>query len=248
MKIQYLSDLHYEFEFLNPKIAKEVDVVVVAGDIMVSDAINEAMSITKILKKTDKPVIFVAGNHEFYGPEPMECVISKIKELEQQYPNFHFLNDEFIDIGEFRFIGSTLWSNLDIVNKIHKMLITSCISDFKHIYMKNSAYINSDYMTELNSKAKMFIKESINTDKRCIVVTHFCPHESCIDKEFKGDLLNQYFACDCEDLMISPVEAWIHGHTHRSVNTFVNDVKVVCNPRGYYNENNKFNAVAVIDL
>lgn len=67
-----------------------------------------------------KPVIFITGNHEYYHESIVEVdeYFSKLKERKlsngfQQYENFYFLNNDFVDINGVRIFGSTLWTNLN---------------------------------------------------------------------------------------------------------------------------------------
>lgn len=61
MKLQILSDLHLEKEDFNiPET--DADIIVLAGDIHERD-----QAIPWLKKQTGKPVVYVAGNHEFYG-------------------------------------------------------------------------------------------------------------------------------------------------------------------------------------
>ena len=61
MKLQILSDLHLEYEnFTIPET--DADVIVLAGDIH-----ERTNAVDWIKSQTDKPVIYVAGNHEYYG-------------------------------------------------------------------------------------------------------------------------------------------------------------------------------------
>lgn len=64
MKIQLLSDLHIEFgHYAYPETGTDTDVVVLAGDIHTKDCgVKWALDEIK-----DRPVIYVLGNHEFYG-------------------------------------------------------------------------------------------------------------------------------------------------------------------------------------
>ena len=60
MKIQFFSDIHLEFgEFDIP--ATDADVIVAAGDIGVG------LQGIEWLKRFNRPTIYVAGNHEYYG-------------------------------------------------------------------------------------------------------------------------------------------------------------------------------------
>ena len=61
MKLQILSDIHLEFgPFKIPKT--DADVIILAGDIHIGTA-----AVDWIKSQTKKPVLYVAGNHEYYG-------------------------------------------------------------------------------------------------------------------------------------------------------------------------------------
>ena len=62
MKIHILSDLHTEFSDFDPP-ETDADVVVLAGDIGVGPSGIEWAADHWL----DRPVIYVAGNHEYYG-------------------------------------------------------------------------------------------------------------------------------------------------------------------------------------
>jgi len=77
MKIHVLSDIHLEFGKWPDAIdinAIDADVTVLAGDIGVGlEGIQWALSI-------ERPVIYVFGNHEFYGQRPMHDLWRKARE------------------------------------------------------------------------------------------------------------------------------------------------------------------------
>jgi hypothetical protein len=41
---------------------------------------------------------------------------------------------------------------------------------------------------------------------------------------------------------------WVHGHTHDSYDYWVGSTRVVCNPRGYDDENIAFDPVLVVRM
>lgn len=70
MKIQLYSDLHIEFigHYTIPKL--DSDLIVLAGDIDVGmNGIEWAEELTKI---HNKPVVYLAGNHEYYKHDYFE--------------------------------------------------------------------------------------------------------------------------------------------------------------------------------
>ena len=91
MKIHILSDLHLEFAAFNPE-PTDADVVVLAGDIDVrSSGVGWARDTFP-----DQEIIYVAGNHEFYGSQRLE-LISKLQEQCALY-EVHFLDDRAIQL------------------------------------------------------------------------------------------------------------------------------------------------------
>ena len=64
MKLHVLSDLHLEFADFTPA-SNTADVIVLAGDIGL-----RAEGVTWARKSfPDQEIIYVAGNHEFYGSQ-----------------------------------------------------------------------------------------------------------------------------------------------------------------------------------
>ena len=66
-----------------------------------------------------------------------------------------------------------------------------------------------------------------------MVITHHLPHAMSVHAKYAGDPLNPAFASDLSALVRQPVQLWIHGHTHESMDYQIDGTRVVCNPRGY---------------
>ena len=105
MKLWVISDLHCErrSDFDPPR--PDFDVLVCAGD--VHDDILASLGIVRALAG-DKPAIFVAGNHEFFGDIGVYDTIHRGRGYAQQC-HVHFLECADVDIGGVRFAGATLW-------------------------------------------------------------------------------------------------------------------------------------------
>jgi predicted phosphodiesterase len=81
----FCNDLHVEFEDFEPP-ATAADVVILAGDIGVG---LEGLQWAKA-RYPDRPVIYVAGNHEFYHHD-----IGLAEALKGEAPEYiHLLNDD----------------------------------------------------------------------------------------------------------------------------------------------------------
>lgn len=60
-------------------------------------------------KSKNIPVIYILGNHEYYkGSYPK--TLNKIKSAAEN-TNIRVLEDSFLDIGDIRFHGCTLWTD-----------------------------------------------------------------------------------------------------------------------------------------
>lgn len=102
MKLHVLSDLHTEFaNFCPPKT--DADIVVLAGDIGVGSGGLEWAA----RRFPKAPVVYVPGNHEFYGHD-----IDLTDELKSSAPgNIHILNNDSLELDGVRFLGCTLWTD-----------------------------------------------------------------------------------------------------------------------------------------
>src|SRR3974390_3370887 len=100
MRLHILSDLHLEFEpFTAPAV--EADAVILAGDV------STGRNGLKWASKTflDRPVIYVLGNHEFYG-QKLQKLTAELKEMARD-TNVRLLENESCTIGEIAFFGGT---------------------------------------------------------------------------------------------------------------------------------------------
>ena len=111
MKILHLSDLHLEFGSMDvPKT--DADIAVLSGDIHAgSRGIDWA-------SQFDIPVIYILGNHEFYGFTQFDELIQECRDKAKRYPNIHFLENESVLIDGVRFHGATFWTDFKLENNL----------------------------------------------------------------------------------------------------------------------------------
>jgi predicted phosphodiesterase len=231
MKLQILSDLHLGVAGMEPQHT-DADVIVLAGDITRPPAACEWA------QRLEKPVVYVAGNHEFYGGELRRT----LDELRSRCAgsNVHFLEQDALAIDGVRFLGTTLWSDLLLYGDgdVRAQAITEAlrfVGDFKRIAV-GARLFTPDDCAQLYSEASAWLEGKLNEPfaGTTVVVTHFAPSPKSIHARFEGSLLNPCFISDTERLMGSErVALWIHGHTHNSFDYKVRGTRVICNPRGY---------------
>ncbi|UCB60802.1 MAG: metallophosphoesterase family protein [Candidatus Bathyarchaeota archaeon] len=248
MRIQVLSDLHTEFSPYRIKPVESSDVLLLAGDVAVAKTLSRLETYVSLIAKD---VVFVAGNHDYYYGT-FDEVNERLEEMDARLPNFHFLNNRAVIIGDTKFIGSTLWSDFDLASNPRRFaqLVETMVSDFFVIDKSSHSKFSPRDCIRLNQASRTYLKEEVNAafGGKKVVITHFLPSPKSIHSRFAGDVLNPYFCCNCEDLMDGGISLWIHGHTHESIDYTHQKVQVIANPRGYFGENNKFNGKLVMKI
>jgi Icc-related predicted phosphoesterase len=111
MKLLILSDLHAEFETFQVPKGIEYDVAILAGDI-VAPGRAAARWLRSPARFGDKPVIQIAGNHEYYG----SVLDRELVEMRHQAREHDV---QFLECGEtviagVRFLGCTLWTDFGL--------------------------------------------------------------------------------------------------------------------------------------
>lgn len=233
MKLHILSDLHTEFhEFSPPEI--DADVVVLAGDIGVGlDGIAWAAR-----EFPELPVVYVPGNHEFYGYD-----IGFVDQLKATaHPSVHVLDNNTLDIDGVRFLGCTLWTDFKLNGEgeawFAQQRAKRLIEDFDLIKTAKRRFRPEDSV-ELHETSRTWLADELKRefDGPTVVVTHHLPASMSVDRRYAGDPLNPAFASSLEDLIEQyQPDLWIHGHTHVACDYELFGTRIVCNPRGYPSE------------
>jgi len=241
VKLLVLSDLHLEcaaFE-LDPEAVAAADVVVLAGDIHPGD--NGIIWARKTFG--DKPVVYVAGNHEYYG-EDFDLGIDAMRKSAKAH-DIHFLENDSIDISGVRFLGCTLWTDFEFFGKdqASKMMEHAQNNnlDYKAIYGIRNGFgkkLTAEMTMERHVASRTWLESGMASadPSKTVVVTHHLPHRNSTPPKYAADWMTGAYGSQLpEDLMLN-AGLWIHGHTHSSANYRIDGakryVRVVCNPRG----------------
>ena len=233
MKALVLSDLHIEFEEYQIDLAS-VDVVILAGDIHVKDhgvrwAINNIQSI---------PVIYILGNHEFYGKAYPKLIDSLKEQVNKS--NVHILEKDTLTIDGINFLGCTLWTDFELFGdpRIAGFECQQVMTDFKKIrlspkYSIDLVSIHRQSISWLSNELEQLANETN------IVITHHAPSKKSLPLEYKENIISSAYASNLDKVIqkYNP-KYWIHVHLQNSSNYFIGETKVICNPRGYHNERN----------
>jgi len=230
MRIQYFSDIHLEFgEFELP--ATNADVIVAAGDIGVgTDGVNW-------LKNAGKPVIYIAGNHEFYLGEYFAT--QKALAVAAAGSHVHFLEHSEVEVGNVRFLGATLWTDFDSGNPSLMQEAQHGMNDYVQIQFEGGE-LRPRHTLAFNSETRRWLSACLAKpfEGKTVVVTHHAPSFNSWQTE-RDSFYKHAYCNDLSELMEdSDIDLWIHGHIHYVSNYVHKSVRVVCNPRGYHGYQN----------
>jgi len=244
LRIGIYSDLHLEhLPFAPPDTG--ADVVVLAGDID-----NGAAGIEWAKRAFRAPVIYLAGNHEYYEGE-FGSVQRAMRKAVRRSP-VELLDCSEIVIDGVRFLGCTLWTDYSLVAEAERFPV-----------IEAARKLNPDYLLIRNGKRLFTPEDAIALcmqhrawleaklagpfSGKTVVVTHFAPHPLSIAPAYVGHPANPGFVLDLEGLM-GRAALWIHGHTHTFFDYTVSGTRIVCNPRGYPDEPTGFLPDLTIEL
>ena len=209
-------------------------------------------------------VIMVSGNHEHYHGDFAES-IKIIKAAFKDLTNFHFLDKESIIIDDVLFYGGTLWTDFNGEDPETIEDIRHMMNDFRIIGNSNKTIRFTAHMPDPNNPGKTikvpkertgaFLPEdaledhkaflqglnevlNLHADKKTVVVGHHAPSRNSTHPRYRNErVMNGAYSSYLDYIMMNnrQIKLWTHGHTHDDYDYMIQTCRVVCNPRGYIN-------------
>jgi predicted phosphodiesterase len=247
MKLHIVSDVHAGFRAFEPP-ETDADLLVLPGDI---DVGLRGLTLAKAWAR-GRPVLYVAGNHEFYG----EAIPRHIHKLEAaaEGSEVRFLENREVVLGGVRFLGCTLWTDFELFG--NRMVAASAaqavMNDFRKIRVEPEfrALRPIDVMA-MHQRSLAWLTERLDApfDGPTVVVTHAAPSLRSIAPMHRGDPVSAAFASDLEWMLDGRATLWIHGHTHFCCDYEIGGTRVVANQRGYPHEDTRgFDPAFVVEV
>jgi Icc-related predicted phosphoesterase len=237
VRLHVLSDLHLEHApFQVPEV--DADVVVLAGDVAPGTAGVEWMR-----RQLDgRPIIYVAGNHEYYGHD-LPGLTPRLRDAAVGSA-IHVLENDEVVIDGVRFLGCSLWSDFDFagaLNRANTMHVCErLVNDYKQIRASDpDRPLRPQDTRDLHVASRAWLAASLAVphDGPTVVVTHHAPLVRQRPENPVLAAVGGAFASDLSELMDGAVPAlWIFGHIHRCIDTDVTGTRVLSNQRGYPHE------------
>lgn len=223
MEVQIFSDLHIEFYNSFPRIEKYANILILAGDI---GKINHTpyINFLSYVSNTWSTIIYVLGNHEFYHSKK---TYYKLKQeykalIRENFRNIFLLDNDYIFINNYLFIGSTLWSYYnteypdDIINCVTKIKYkdingyTKSIgkeqynemhyNDKSKLYniLNNIGYYEEKENNENNENINYtdYKNIKINKETKIVLVTHYPIHNKKVSNPMYSSEYDSLFSND----------------------------------------------------
>lgn len=234
MKIQIASDLHLELlssalgEQALIRPAPGADLLILAGDIA------KGTGAVPIFANWPTPVVYVAGNHEFYGrdwADTQNALRTACRET-----GIHYLERDRIEIDGVRILGATLWTDFQLRGYTQSQVMQEVamrLNDYYQITTPSGPLRTADTLADHELSRRWLRTELAKPHAgKTVVVTHHAPHPMSIHSRYAGLALNGGFMSDCSELL-PRADLWIHGHSHDSSDYQIGRCRVVANPAGY---------------
>jgi len=177
----------------------------------------------------------------------------KYKEvLDSPQENLYLLYNEELILPQFpgySFFGATLWTDLATGDPEK---IARYMNDYHQIKILGDTKFRPSHTRKEHVKSRQYLDQRMSLCKnKKIVLTHHLPSYQSTPHKYIGDFLNAAYASNLEELIFKHQPLlWAHGHTHSSTDYYLGNTKVVCNPYGYFQqeENSRFNPEFVVEV
>ena len=191
-------------------------------------------------------ILYVPGNHEYYGSDIDRAQKQLAEECETHA--ITLLDTDAIVIDDVHFIGATLWTDflLDGIAAepgAHRAALGVSDLDGWIQHNRGTGRFTTYESVRRHREERAFIEAELADAERdgttAVVITHHAPTPRSIAPKFHGSALNPAFASNLEPVVARYKPAlWVHGHVHSSVNVMLGETRVLANPGGYNADEN----------
>lgn len=254
MKFLVLSDLHLEYDALDVDIPPAAEGVILAGDI----AQGAAGILWAQATFPELPVIYVPGNHEFYGHEVRDAFVAMYAAAEGS--NVILLQNGATVINGIRFLGTTLWTDFALFagdDETEVMWTKAAIRQGVPDYDGRIRCFADGYSVALTpDMTQRWHRQSVDWltaelarpfAGKTVVVSHHAPSLQSAPACYAKHRLTPAYASNLDHLVMQ-ADLWIHGHMHQQSDYRIGPTRIVCNPRGYEAESIYFDPALLLIL
>lgn len=249
-KFYLASDLHLEFGDLRIENKDNVDCLILAGDVveieqLKKDGTTKKPYIAEFFKHINsefKQVIWVPGNHEYYGCYFMQKSINDARAWlsKNGLTNIRLCDVETVIVGDTPVHCATLWTDMNNGNEWVGHQVQIGLNDYKCIRgaspTRAGSRIRAVDTQMIHKKHLDFLERATADGKDCVVVTHHQPTLRALNSRYVSDI-DYAYASDLSDFFLDrpQIKVWCSGHIHASMQQLdVGEQRFLTNCRGYY--------------
>ena len=183
-RVKCVSDLHLETCEQGhgvPDLGKG-EVLILGGDILCARHFKKNGPLHKVyddfLQKCVSnfdEVLYINGNHEFYSSHYDTTFDVLAEHLPKE---IHYLENDFVKIKDWVFLGATLWTDFRNENPLEMMEASRYLNDYKTIRIgSNYRKLNPDDTLKFHKKSKLFLQQKLEEFKndKVWILTHHSP-------------------------------------------------------------------------
>ena len=247
MRLFAVSDLHREFfspenkpvdvlSYSSPPSA--ADVIILAGDI--DRGIAGITWAGQEAERLGRPVLYVPGNHEFYGYDH-DALRVALRAEAARWPGLYLLDNDTAIVHGVRFLGTTLWTDYQAWRQgawHNQEVARQGLNDHRLIARGDRPFSPQDALA-LHETARRFLETELARPFAgpTVVITHHGPSLLCRHPLYSDGPLSAAFYSDLSSLILEYAPAfWVFGHTHAPLDTRVGATRLYSNPVGYPGE------------
>jgi Icc-related predicted phosphoesterase len=262
MKIALVSDVHLEFGDLDFENDSGADVLILGGDICVASDMaqrdpyntmgehyrsNRFHAFFERCCERFPHVIFIVGNHEHYHGDFAKTV-PHFKDVLSYLPNLHILEKETFVLDDITFVGGTLWTDMNRRDNRTLHEISRMMNDFRCVDHSAKAEDGRGWPGRFNTvdaandhdAMVAFVRATVeaNPAGRYVVVGHHSPSRLSTHPKYQDQfIMNGGYSSQLDDFILDhpQIKLWTHGHTHEDFDYRIGSCRILCNPRGYVN-------------
>ncbi|CAG0991567.1 hypothetical protein BURK2_02417 [Burkholderiales bacterium] len=221
--------------------AAQADLVIIVGDLATgTDGIAWAET-----SFAPKPVVYVAGNHEFYRYE-IDPLLRELHQRASRSSNVRFLENEqasFALRGQaLRVLGCTFWTDYTLHGRLRRREMMEAAAqgllDHRRIRSHSGQHFTPHDALARHQASRTWLEAKLALPFAgvTVIATHHAPLPLAISPQYQQDLLSPAFASDCSELLPYQPAAWVWGHTHYNVDCQVEATRFFSYQWGYPGE------------
>jgi len=211
----------------------------------------------KTVAERFKYVVLVLGNHDYWGTSLQHGI--KNAQL-HGLPNVHVLEQSSVVLDQWKFLGGTLWTDY---NKGDGLVLGSCGAIMKadHDRIRFSTRdawrrLRTVDLFEVHRQTRHYIGHNATRDapgQKVMVVTHMAPSYQSVNELFRNAgeaIANFAYFSDLDRFILERddnIDLWVHGHMHLPSDYTIGKTRVLCNPKGYMNQQSFYDPWLRID-